>query len=369
MRSLARLLLLLTLAGWPAAAHDFTITSTALIFDGRGGFQLDVSIDVDALALGMPLDADSAQVAAAMRALTPAELEAAIERARRELDRQVELLFDGRPAALEATFPLYGTPAAAAAEIPTVLGTLARLSGAVPSDASEVSLRFDEAFKTVDLKIFDPAAPGLTQYLLRPGEQSPAHRLQGRPQLLEVSVFGRYLLLGFEHILPKGLDHILFVLGLFLLSARWKPLLLQVSAFTLAHSVTLALSMLGVISLPSKVVEPLIALSIAYVAIENLLTSELKPWRPFVVFGFGLLHGLGFAGVLAQLGTPRESFLLALVGFNVGVEAGQLTVLALAFAAVGWLFSNRLYRRAVVIPASLAIAAVGMYWALERAFL
>ena len=128
----------------------------------------------------------------------------------------------------------------------------------------------------------------------------------------------QYLWLGYTHILPQGLDHILFVIGLFLLSPRLKTLLLQVTAFTIAHSITLGLSMYGIVSLPPRVVEPLIALSIAYVAIENLLTRELKPWRVALVFTFGLLHGLGFAGVLRELGLPRAEFLTALLTFNAG---------------------------------------------------
>ena len=128
-----------------------------------------------------------------------------------------------------------------------------------------------------------------------------------RPTRWEIA--RQYLVLGYTHILPKGLDHILFVLGIFLLSPRVKPMLLQVTAFTIAHSITLGLSIYGVVSLPSRVVEPLIALSIAYVAIENLVTRELKPWRLALVFMFGLLHGLGFAGVLRELGLPRDEFL------------------------------------------------------------
>src|SRR5207302_6229831 len=143
--------------------------------------------------------------------------------------------------------------------------------------------------------------------------------------------------------------HILFVVGIFLLSARWPSILLQVSTFTLAHSITLGLTMYGIVSLPARVVEPMIALSIAYVAIENLATSELKPWRLALVFSFGLLHGMGFAGVLRELGLPRSQFLTALVTFNVGVEAGQLTVIALAFAAVAcWRSDRPAYRRFVI---------------------
>ena len=108
----------------------------------------------------------------------------------------------------------------------------------------------------------------------------------------------------------------------------------------------LGLSMVGVLSLPARVVEPLIALSIAYVAVENIVTSELKPWRLALVFGFGLLHGLGFAGVLAELGLPRGEFAAALMSFNLGVEGGQLAVIAGLFAALGWARHAPWYRRA-----------------------
>jgi uncharacterized membrane protein YqjE len=114
-------------------------------------------------------------------------------------------------------------------------------------------------------------------------------------------------------------------------------------------------------------VEPLIAASIAYVAIENVLTTELKPWRAFVVFGFGLLHGMGFAGVLAEIGLPRSEFLTALLTFNLGVEFGQLAVIALAYLLIGaWGKEKDWYRPRVVRPVSLLIAAVGFYWTIER---
>src|SRR5207247_6004814 len=131
-------------------------------------------------------------------------------------------------------------------------------------------------------------------------------------------------------------DHMLFVLGIYLLSGRARAVLWQVSAFTVAHSITLALSMYGVVAVSPKIVEPLIALSIAYVAIENIFRSDLKSWRVALVFAFGLLHGLGFAGALKELGLPRSEFLTALLTFNVGVEAGQLAVIGAAFMLVGW---------------------------------
>ena len=133
--------------------------------------------------------------------------------------------------------------------------------------------------------------------------------------------FGSYIPVGFDHILPQGLDHILFVLGLFFLSTQLGPLLWQVSAFTLAHTVTLALGALGLVTISGSIVEPLIAASIVYVAFENILARGLTRWRPFVVFGFGLLHGLGFASVLGEFGLPEAQFIPALIGFNVGVES------------------------------------------------
>ena len=351
----------------PAAqGHDFEITTAAVILDGRGGFQLDVGADVDAIALGLDPSTDSAVVAARMEALTPTELEAAAERAREALHGWVTIQFDGAEPDAEITFPHFGTPAAMAAEIPTVLGTLARFRGSAPEGAEALTVRLDPVFKVVDLKIFHPSAPAPASYTLRPGEASPPFVL-GASSQVEQGVFWRYLSLGFEHILPKGLDHILFVLGLFLLSTKLKPLLWQVTAFTVAHSVTLALSMLNIVSLPERPVETLIALSIAYVGIENVMTSRLHAWRTALVFVFGLLHGLGFAGVLQELGAPTDRFVPALVGFNLGVELGQVAVLALAFAAVGWCRGKSWYRSAVVIPASLAIAAVALYWTWERA--
>ncbi|MGI8604568.1 MAG: HupE/UreJ family protein [Verrucomicrobiales bacterium] len=183
-------------------------------------------------------------------------------------------------------------------------------------------------------------------------------------------VFARYLKHGFRHILPEGLDHILFVLGLFFLSRKIKPLLWQVTAFTIAHSITLALAMLNIVRLPEKPVEIAIAVSIAFVAIENLWRKDLSKWRPIVVFAFGLIHGLGFAGafkeMLGETGTPSKHFLTMLVSFNVGVELGQLAVIALAFLAVGWFWKADWYRRRISIPASVVIACFGLYWAVER---
>ena len=156
------------------------------------------------------------------------------------------------------------------------------------------------------------------------------------------------------------------MLGLFLINTAWRPLLVQVTAFTAAHTLSLALSTYGVVSLSPSIVEPLIALSIAWIAFENVVTDELRPWRPAVVFGFGLLHGLGFAGVLAELGLPPNEYLTALLSFNVGVELGQLTVIALAFVVLGAFRQRRWYRSRITVPLSVIIGLAGLYGAFAR---
>lgn len=175
-----------------------------------------------------------------------------------------------------------------------------------------------------------------------------------------------WLKFGFEHILPKGVDHILFILGLFLLVPRWKELLLQSGAFTVAHSITLAMVVLGVFRAPPQVVEPLIALSIAYVGIENLVLSELKPWRLGLVFGLGLLHGMGFAAVMQELPVPEDQIVAPLVGFNLGVELGQIAVLVLAFGVTFWAVRKEEWWQWIRRVGSLLIAVTGLYWTVER---
>jgi hydrogenase/urease accessory protein HupE len=176
-----------------------------------------------------------------------------------------------------------------------------------------------------------------------------------------------YMVIGFEHIVPRGTDHILFIVGIFLLSTRLKPLLWQVTMFTVAHTLTLALSMKGIISLPSSIVEPLIALSIAYVGIENIFAHSLHKSRLVLVFLFGLLHGLGFAGVLADFGMPPNAFATALISFNVGVELGQIAVILIAYLTVGlWFRDKPWYHQRITVPGSMIISVIGLYWTYDR---
>lgn len=192
-----------------------------------------------------------------------------------------------------------------------------------------------------------------------------------RPQ----AIWG-YLQLGYQHIIPLsadmawGLDHILFILTLFVLEPRLKPILWQATAFTVAHSITLGLAAAGLITVSPAIIEPLIALSILFVALENLITDRLRPWRLAVVFGFGLLHGLGFAGILRDIGLPRNLFFEALLSFNVGVELGQVTVILLAWLLIGWWSARQVwYKQRVLVPMSVGIALVAAWWTVERVFL
>jgi len=188
-----------------------------------------------------------------------------------------------------------------------------------------------------------------------------------------LSTAGLYLTIGVRHILPGGLDHILFVLALFLAARNTRDLVLQISAFTVAHTATLAMAAAGIVAPPASVVEPLIAGTIAFVAVENIAFAGLSRWRVGVVFLFGLVHGLGFAGFFGELGLPAGQFWSALIGFNVGVEVGQLAVVAVAWGIVAALRRRypawadlATYRRRLVIPLSAAIALTGAFWTVER---
>jgi hypothetical protein len=182
------------------------------------------------------------------------------------------------------------------------------------------------------------------------------------------STFYSFTRQGFVHVLPLGLDHILFVLGLFFLSRKWKPILYQVSVFTIAHTITLGLATLELISAPSHVVEPIIAASIAVVALENIFFPNYRHSRLFIVFFFGLIHGLGFAGALSAFDLDPTSLVIGLLGFNVGVEFGQLAVIAIVFALTFWLKDETKYRKLAVVPCSTLIALMGIYWTIERIF-
>ncbi|MCC7072666.1 MAG: HupE/UreJ family protein [Deltaproteobacteria bacterium] len=180
----------------------------------------------------------------------------------------------------------------------------------------------------------------------------------------EAAGVGAYLLIGVEHIL-LGFDHLVFLFGLILVGGRLRSLIAVITAFTVAHSVTLACAVLGWWAPPSSVVEPLIALSIAYVGVENLFVKNAdKRWR--ITAPFGLVHGFGFAGALSEVGMPQGQVPLVLLLFNLGVELGQLAVLALVLPLLQWLRRRGWLGARATRWLSLAVVAAGVFWLVER---
>jgi hypothetical protein len=176
-----------------------------------------------------------------------------------------------------------------------------------------------------------------------------------------------FIAMGAEHILG-GLDHLLFLLALLALAKGFWPIARIVTGFTLAHSITLSLAVLDVVDVPSRIVEPLIAATIIWVALENLLAPAQTRWRWLIAALFGLIHGLGFASGLTELGLPRDAMVRALIGFNVGVELGQLAFVAVVMPAVVWLARpTRLPRLPQIL--SILVAVMGVVWLVERILL
>ncbi|MEP2889361.1 HupE/UreJ family protein [Tateyamaria sp.] len=375
----------LAFASGVALAHE-VVPAIADISVSDGVVRIEIDVNVEAQLSGIDLDAisdtDEAENASDyddLRALPADDIAA-------------------RVADLVATWN--ATPLAASGEAPVLLtldsvivpdvadGELPRISelvmtGSLVSDASEIEVTWPAGAGNLLLRQQGVDEPFTG--LIPGGATSGAIAVSGGDAATLLQAFGSYIPVGFDHILPQGLDHILFVLGLFFLSTRFGPLLWQVSAFTLAHTMTLALGVLGVVSVPGSIVEPLIAASIVYVAVENIFARGLTRWRPVVIFGFGLLHGLGFASVLADFGLPEGQVVPALIGFNVGVELGQLTVIAMAALAL-WLgcvaakaakltgveelvSEYPVMFRAWSITGSLIIAAIAVYWVIERTLL
>ena len=368
-----------------AMAHELQPTIADLTVE-QGTLTLDMRLNIEALLSGIDLDAvddtndaDNVGDYDALRALPAEDIAARAAQLVEAWNTLPLITVDGADVTLTAGAP----------SIPTDTDIeLARLSdwtlsAEVPQDAQSVTISWPDGAGALVLRQQGVEAP-FTGYL-DGGDTSEEIALGGGGQATWWGALASYIPVGFDHIVPQGLDHILFVLGLFFLSTKLGALLWQVSAFTLAHTVTLALGALGLVNISGAIVEPLIAASIVYVAIENIFSSGHSRFRPAIVFGFGLLHGLGFASVLGDFGLPEGQFVPALIGFNLGVEVGQLAVIAVA-ALIIWLATHaarmakldgleeevREYDvmfRAVSITGSLIIAAIGIWWVIERTLL
>lgn len=353
----------------PVRAHELRPAIATISFDAAGNLTLVMSVNLEALIANVgPGHDDTAQSPNAgeydrLRASTPDGLRAAFDRFEPEFLAGIDISVDGRPVLLtveNVVVPDVGDTALARVSVIS-------LAGQASVNAKTLVWQYRDAFGDSVVRLAGAGSEEIIYSVYLSGGGREEIPLTGSQPQSAIMIFADYLVIGFSHIVPKGLDHILFVVGLFLLSTRLKPLLWQVTGFTLAHSVTLALGMLGLVQVSPAIVEPLIAASIVYVAVENIMTDRLQRWRPAVVFGFGLLHGLGFAGVLREIGLAPAHFFSGLVAFNLGVELGQLAVIAGCFLAVGlWFGKKSWYRSRISIPASAVIAAVGFYWFVIR---
>ena len=219
--------------------------------------------------------------------------------------------------------------------------------------------RFGDAHKNL-AKIMLPGQP-LVQAVF--SASSPQQTFAGQKSLWE-HIY-EFAVLGVEHIF-LGYDHVMFLLALIVVGGRLLSLVKVVTAFTVAHSITLCLAALEVVRLPSQWIEAGIALSIVYVAVENFWLKRTD-YRWMITFAFGLVHGFGFANVLRELGLPTRGLIASLFAFNAGVEIGQVAIVALVFPFVAWL-SRRPYQRPVVLVVSAVIGLFGLGWFVERVF-
>jgi hypothetical protein len=318
----------------PARAHevlpaiaDMTRSGDVLTFDVLASLEGFVA-GIDLAEVTDTNEAAEAATYDSLRAMDPAALEAAFRAFWPQMAEGIVIEADGQrlvPTLTSVVIPETGN-------IEIVRSSRFGFAVDLPEGAEAVVVGWDRSLGALVVRQMGVEAP--YDGYLEPGATTPPITLGGGDQAGPFETFVDYIPVGFDHIVPLGLDHILFVLGLFFLSTQIGPLLWQISAFTLAHTITLALAALGYVTIPGSIVEPLIAASIVFVAVENIFARGLSPWRPAVIFGFGLLHGLGFASVLGEFGLPAGTFVPALIGFNVGVELGQLAVVAVAFLLV-----------------------------------
>ncbi len=328
-------------------AHDFTSSQAKLTIAGaEASFWL--TCDIDAIALGTSPSADSRELAKQLAALSAQEQAQCWQQVEDYLERRIRLRFDGEPVPLELL------PNNHRANQDSFFGIRAEFRAVVPANWQAVTVFASRALPALDLQVICDGAT-LWGGIVPKGIESPAVAPGGGV----LHVIRNYVVLGFLHIIPRGLDHILFVLGLFLLTPHIRPLISQVTAFTLAHTFSLALAVFGVVRLSDRWVETLIAASLVYIGVENLRVNKVKRRRLAFVFAFGLLHGMGFAGIILHGWTPKSEQVSGLLAFNVGVELGQLAVLFVAYLLTRQLIKNPVHMQRLKWSGSWVIAMAG----------
>jgi hypothetical protein len=315
---------------------------------------------------GLPLSREAVMKAA------PEELARIRRETENTLREALRVTFAGREIRWRIEFPDFEKKPFA---LPEELADWALLSVRIVVDAQpgpgELKIHWSEE-EQAELIILTEDSEDGEIVSVRPGGElglvtvADTGRASATPQSSSLS-FRSWIHAGYRHVLPVGLDHMLFIFGLFLIVLKWRPLLWQSLLFTLAHSITLAISVFGWVHLDQKLVEALVALSIAVIGVENLLTHKVGKFRYALVFGFGLVHGLGFASFMSDKvrGIPREKLTMPLLGFNLGVELAQITVLAASFLIF---LPIRKYRSEARTVGSVIVAVAGVGWMIERLF-
>lgn len=361
----------------PSVAHTDDINQATLSLTNGDHYQLTVTVDlIHLLKQYLNISGDDEKVMIWLNQQSLSEQKSLLEQLKQLLSQQSKIYFDNKATNIAVFKGLelqYLKRILSQQLSATEYKTQLQATGSIPENVSAVNIRFSPLLGNVILKVVRPeqeimsAAALSNSYQTRTVNQQLAANSQLSTTALAIA--GDYIYQGFVHILPKGLDHILFVLALFLFAKRRSTLLWQISAFTLAHTLTLALGIYGIISLPGDIVEPLIALSIVYVGLENIYrakNNKTSHTRMPIIFAFGLLHGLGFASVLADVGLPPSQYALSLISFNIGVELGQLSVIALAFISLLPFRAKGWYQTKLVLALNIAIAIVASYWVIER---
>ena len=321
--------------------------------------------DVDLSAITNTDDSSNSERYDALRALPPSGLANQLSLSFMALTEKFIVKSAGRPLSLE----LVEINVLEEEDRDLARDTIFELKSNLPGKGKEITIHWQPMMGALLIRQMGTGSNlGYSDYLSN-GGTSKAFLLSEIQPVDITSTIKKYVYSGIIHIVPGGLDHILFVVGLLAYGLSARGLILQISLFTVAHTLTLAAASLGWINLSGSVVEPLIALSIVWIGIENVIrkSGRLAVSRSVIVFTFGLLHGLGFASVLSDFGLPQNSFIISLLSFNVGVEIGQLLIVVPIFFIFKALkLTKTQFRRVFQIPVSLIISAVGTFWFIER---
>lgn len=360
--------LLLAISSLAASAHEMRPSIASLSVDSQGVLKLELVTNMEAWLAGIEPslpdtdDSPNSAIYDGFRSLDATALESVLQDREPDIVQLAKVVAGGAP--VKMTLSSVRVLPVDDSELPR--DTELTFVGGLPSGAESIVYRVDDTIPNTAVRLFLETSEPRVQFV-KTGRESDELSLDQAVERSISAIALEYIELGFIHIIPRGLDHILFIIGLSLISRRLLDLVIQVTAFTVAHSVTLALGLYGVLEFPPSIVEPLIAASIVYVAVENIWHNKVNRSRAVVVFAFGLLHGMGFAGVLADLGLPERDFVVGLLSFNAGVELGQLAVILVAYISVGvWVLRYPWYQSRVAVPMSLLIGVVGCYWFIER---